>query len=109
MDQRGSEEGASVDRRGFEGMPNRKDSEEGTSMDRRDSEEGALVGRRGSGSKMSKPFLGLCVTGKTHVWSERNGGHGRSIHRGALLVWTRSVLIQHLGLYLLLAAVSCVK
>ena len=61
MDQRGSEEGASVDRRGSEGMPNRKDSEEGTSMDQRDSEEGALVGRRGSGRKMSKPILGLCT------------------------------------------------
>jgi len=109
MDQRGSEEGASVVRRGSEGMPNRKDSEEGMSMDRRDSEEGALVGRRGSGGKMSKPFLGLCVTGKTHVWSEKNGGHGRSIHRGALFTRIRSVSIQHLGLYLLLAAMSYIK
>jgi len=100
VDQKGSEEGASVDRR---------DSEEGMSMGQRDSEEGALMGRRGSGSKMSNPFPGLCAARKTHVSSERNGGNGRFIHRGVLLIWIQSVLIQHLGLYLLLAAVSCVK
>jgi len=49
VDQKGSEERASVDRRGFEGMPNQ-----------RGSEEGALMGRRDSGRKISKPFLGLC-------------------------------------------------
>jgi len=75
-------------------------------MDRRDSEEGELMGRRGSGSKMSKPFLGRCVAPKTHVRRERNGGNGRSIHRGALFTRIRSVLVQHLGLYLLLVAMS---
>jgi len=109
VDQRGSEEGASVDRRGSDGMLNRRGSEEGMSMDQRDSEEEALMGRRGSGSKMSIPSLGLCAARKTHIWSERNGGKGRSIHRGALFIWIQSVLIQHLGLYLLLAAVSYVK
>jgi len=59
VDQKGSEEGASVDRRGSEGMPNQRGSEEGMSMDRRDSEEGALMGRRSSRRKMSNPFLGL--------------------------------------------------
>jgi len=109
VDQRGSEEGASVDRKGSDGMPNRRGSEEGMSMDQRGSEEGALMGRKGSGSKMSKPSLGLHAARKTHVWSEKNGGHGRSIHQGVLLVWIQSILIQHLGLYLLLAAVSRVK
>jgi len=109
VDQRGFEEGASVDRKGSDGIPNRRGSEEGTSMDQRDSEEGALMGRRGSGRKMSKSFLGLRAARKTHVWRERNGGHGRSINQGVLLVWIQSILIQHLGLCLLLAAVSRVK
>jgi len=59
VDQRGSEEGASVDRRGSEGMPNWRGSEEGMSMDQRGSEEGVSMGRRDSGGKMSKPFLWL--------------------------------------------------
>jgi len=67
------------------------------------------MGRRVSGRQMSKPFLGLCAARKTHVRSESNGGNGRSIHRGALLVWIQSVLIQQLGLYLLPAAVSRVN
>jgi len=68
-------------------MPaDQRGSEEGMSMDRRGSEEGALMGRRGSGRKMTNPFLRPCAARKTHIWSERNGGNGRSIHRGALLV-----------------------
>ena len=86
MDQRGSEEGASVDRRGFERMPNRRGSEEGMSMYLRDSEEGALMGRRGSRRNMSNPCLGLCAARKTHVWGKSNGGNWRSIHHGALLI-----------------------
>ena len=59
MGQRGSGEGTSVDQRGFQGMPNRRGSEEGMSMDLRGSEEGALMGRRDSGRKMSNPLLWL--------------------------------------------------
>ena len=86
MDQRGSEEGASVNRRDSRGMQNRRGSEEGMSMDLRDSEEGALMGRRGSRRKMSNPFLGLYAARKTHVWGKSNGGNWRSIHHGALLI-----------------------
>jgi len=93
VDQRGSEEAASVDRRSSEGMPNRRGSEEGMSMDRRDSEEGALMGRRGSGGKCQIRFSGLRAARKTHVWGKMNGCNGRSIHQGALLIWIQSVLI----------------
>jgi len=78
-------------------------------MDRRGSEEGALMDRRSPGRKLSKLFLGLCAVRNTHAWSERSGGNERFIYRGVFLVWNQSVLIQHLGLYLLLAAVSRVK
>jgi len=61
VDQRGSEEAASVDRRSSEGMSNQRGSEEGTSMGLRGSEEGALMGQRGSGRKCQIRFSGSAL------------------------------------------------
>jgi len=61
--------------------------------------------RKGSGQEMLTPFPGLCAARKSHIWNERDGGHGRFIHRE----WALLVLIQHLWLCLLPAPVSHVK